>query len=277
MDVAPKRDWTEMTWQDFCGTDPSRWIAVLPIAAVEQHGPHLPLGTDAFIAEAYLGRVRPALPQGLAVSFLPMLTIATSEEHGAYPGTLTLAPETVMRVLTEIGMSLHRSGVRKLVIVSSHGGNVAAVAVAARELRIRPGLFTVTCSWSRFGYPDGLFSAEERLHGIHAGDIETSIMLAHRPDIVRVDRASHFPSAALGMETEFTWLRAERPAGFGWAIQDLHPSGAVGDASKASARKGEAALDFGARAFVELLIDVDRFDPARLEAGPLGWIQKAPI
>jgi creatinine amidohydrolase len=268
--MAPRRDWTEMTWEDFSGADPSRWIAVLPIAAVEQHGPHLPVGTDAFIAQAYLDRVRRALPQGLAVTFLPTLTIATSDEHRAFPGTLTLAPETVLRMLTEIGRSVHRSGVRKLVIVSSHGGNSAVIALAARELRVQPGLFTVASSWSRFGYPEGLFSPEERLHGIHAGDIETSIMLADRPETVRAGRTGHFPSATLKMETEFTWLRAERPAGFGWAIQDLNRSGAVGDASAGTARKGEAALEFGARAFVELLIDVERFDPGRLEPGPLG-------
>lgn len=268
--MAPKRDWMEMTWEDFSGADPSRWIAVLPIAAVEQHGPHLPLGTDALIAQAYLERVRPALPQELAATFLPMLTVATSDEHRAFPGTLSLAPETVIRMLTEIGRSVHRAGLRKLVIVSSHGGNSAVVALAARELRFRPGLFTVTCAWSRFGYPEGLFSAEERLHGIHAGDIETSIMLACRPDTVRPGRAAHFSSTTLEMETAFRWLRADRPAGFGWAIQDLNRSGAVGAASAGTARKGEAALDFGARAFVELLIDVDRFDPGRLEAGPLG-------
>jgi creatinine amidohydrolase len=268
--VLPKRDWMDMTWQDFSGAHPARWIAVLPVAAVEQHGPHLPLGTDAAIAEAYLARARAALPPDLPVSFLPMLAIATSGEHRAFPGTLTLAPETVIRTLTEIGASVHRAGVRKLVIVSSHGGNAAAVSLAGRELRFRPGLFTAACSWSRFGYPEGLFTAEERAHGIHAGDIETSIMLAHRPDMVRAEHAGRFPSAALVMEAEFTWLRAERPAGFGWAIQDLHRSGAVGDASAASAAKGEAALAFGAHAFVELLIDVDRFDPARLEPGPLG-------
>ena len=268
--MLPKRDWVAMTWQDLAAAQTARWIAVLPIAAVEQHGPHLPLGVDAFVAEAYLARAREALPAALPVTFLPMLTIGTSDEHRFFPGTLTLSAETVIRTLTEIGESVSRAGVRKLVIINSHGGNVAAIAIAARDLRVRLGLFVVASSWPRFGYPQGLFTAQERTHGVHAGDIETSIMLAHQPDAVRTEQIADFPSAALGMEQEFKWLGAERPSGFGWAVQDLHPTGAVGDASAASSPKGAAALAYGAQAFIELLGEVDRFDLTRLKGGPLG-------
>jgi creatinine amidohydrolase len=268
--VLPERDWVAMTWQDLAAAETARWIAVLPIAAVEQHGPHLPLGVDAFVAEAYLARAREALPAALPVTFLPMLTIGTSDEHRFFPGTLTLSAETVIRLLTEVAESVARAGVRKLVIVNSHGGNVPAIAIAARELRVRLGLLVVACSWSRFGYPPGLFTEEERTHGVHAGDIETSIMLAHRPDAVRTEQVGNFPSAALAMEQEFKWLGAERPSGFGWAVQDLHASGAVGDASAASGPKGAAALAYGAQAFIELLGEVDRFDLTRLKSGPLG-------
>jgi creatinine amidohydrolase len=268
--VLPKRDWVAMTWQDLAAAETARWIAVLPIAAVEQHGPHLPLGVDAFVAEAYLARARAGLPARLPATFLPMLSIGTSDEHRFFPGTLTLSAETVIRILTEIGESVFRAGVRKLVIVNSHGGNVPAIAIAARELRVRLGLLVVACSWARFGYPQGLFTAEERTHGVHAGDIETSIMLAHQPDAVRAAQIGNFPSAALDMEQEFKWLGAERPSGFGWAVQDLHPAGAVGDAAAASGPKGEAALAYGAQAFIELLGEVDRFDLTRLKGGPLG-------
>jgi creatinine amidohydrolase len=268
--VLPERDWVAMTWQDLAAAETARWIAVLPIAAVEQHGPHLPLGVDAFVAEAYLARAREALPAALPVTFLPMLTIGTSDEHRFFPGTLTLSAETVIRLLTEVAESVARAGVRKLVIVNSHGGNVPAIAIAARELRVRLGLLVVACSWSRFGYPPGLFTEEERTHGVHAGDIETSIMLAHRPDAVRTEQVGNFPSAALAMEQEFKWLGAERPSGFGWAVLDLHASGAVGDASAASGPKGAAALAYGAQAFIELLGEVDRFDLTRLKSGPLG-------
>jgi creatinine amidohydrolase len=268
--MLPKRDWLEMTWQDLAGADTARWIAVLPVAAVEQHGPHLPLGVDTFIAEAYLERVRAMLPGDLPVSFLPLQKFGQSDEHLSFPGTLTLTSATVIRAWSEIAESLNHAGVAKLVIVTSHGGNLQAIELIARELRARLGMLVVTCAWHRFGYPEGLFSAEERHHGIHAGAIETSLMLAARPETVRMERAANAVPASVAMEREFKWLHAYRPAGFGWMTQDLHPSGAVGDPTVASAEKGEAALAYGARAFVELLSEIDRFDLARLGKGPLG-------
>jgi creatinine amidohydrolase len=268
--MLPKRDWLEMTWQDLAGADTARWIAVLPVAAVEQHGPHLPLGVDTFVAEAYLERVRAMLPADLPVSFLPLQKFGQSDEHLSFPGTLTLTSATVIRAWSEIAESLNHAGVAKLVIVTSHGGNLQAIELIARELRARLGMLVVTCAWHRFGYPEGLFSAEERHHGIHAGAIETSLMLAARPETVRMERAANAVPASVAMEREFKWLRAYRPAGFGWMTQDLHPSGAVGDPTVASAEKGEAALAYGARAFVELLGEIDRFDLARLGKGPLG-------
>jgi creatinine amidohydrolase len=267
----PKRDWTEMTWQDIAGAGAAtaRWIAVLPLAAVEQHGPHLPLGVDSFIAEAYLGEVRKILPEALPVSFLPVQRIGVSVEHIAYPGTLTLSAATAIAAWTEIADSLARAGLRKLVLVTSHGGNVAAMELVARDLRARHAMLAVTVGWHRFGYPDDAFSREEKRHGIHAGDIETSLMLAARADTVRTDKAPKATPATVGMAQEFKWLGAYRPAGFAWLTQDLHPSGAVGDATLATTAKGEAALKRGAAAFVELLHEIDRFDLQRLQQGPL--------
>jgi creatinine amidohydrolase len=178
-DMMPKRDWLEMTWGDVASADTGRWIAVLPVAAVEQHGPHLPLGTDCFIAEAYFRRVMPLLPPDLPATFLPMQKIGQSDEHLAFPGTLSLSAATVIAAWTQIGESLHRCGVRKLVIVTSHGGNVAAVEIVARDLRVRLKMLAVTCAWHRFGYPAGTFERLEQRHGIHAGDVETSLMLSH--------------------------------------------------------------------------------------------------
>jgi creatinine amidohydrolase len=263
-----KRDWAEMTWEDFANADPS-WVAVLPLAAVEQHGPHLPLGTDAFIVEAYLARARKQLPDALNVTFLPPQPIGTSHEHRAFAGTLTLAPETLVRGLTEIGESVRRAGVRKLVFANGHGGNVAALDLVALDLRARLDMLAVPCSFARFGYPDGLFASEEIAHGIHGGDVETSIMLAARPDLVGMKQAKNFVPASATMARGFKRLRAGDPVGFGWMSQDLNPAGAIGDATLATAAKGEAALAHGARAFVELLDDVARFDLAKLANGPL--------
>src|SRR5262249_14200228 len=222
------------------------------------------------IVEAYVARARKLLPDALKATFLPLQAVGTSHEHRAFAGTLTLAPETVARVLADMGQSVHRAGIRKLVFANGHGGNVAALDMVALELRERLGMLAVPCSFSRFGYPDGLFAADEIAHGIHGGAVETSLMLAARPDLVRTDLAKDFVPASAAMAREFKWLRAGGPVGFGWMSQDLNPSGAIGDAILATAAKGEAALAHGARAFVELLEDVARFDLARLASGPLG-------
>jgi len=269
--TLPRRDWMEMTWQEIAGAGgaTARWIAVLPLAAVEQHGPHLPLGVDSYIAEAYLARAAKILPEDLPVTFLPVQRIGVSAEHLSYPGTLHMSPATAIAAWTELGESLARAGVRKLVLITSHGGNVAAMEIVARDLRTRLGMLAVTVGWHRFGYPEGAFSPEERKHGIHGGDIETSLMLAAQPGTVRVEKAPNATPATIAMAREFRWLSAYRPAGFAWMTQDLNLSGAVGDATLATAKKGEAAFEQGAKAFVELLREVDRFDLSRLREGPL--------
>ena len=261
--------WAEWTWQDFSSTDMAGHIAVLPVAAIEQHGPHLPVGVDTFIMEGYLRRVVERLPTDLPVLFLPVQTLGKSNEHIAFPGTLTLSAETVIRAWTEIGESVYRAGVRKLILVNSHGGNVTSLDIVARDLRVKLGMLVVSASWHRFGYPEGAFSAHERAHGIHAGEAETSLMRAFRPDLVRMGKAQDFVPASVAIEKEFTWLRVTQPIGFGWTAQDVSPAGAMGDAAAATLEKGEAAADHGATAFIELLRDVARFDLARLPKGPL--------
>ncbi|MBY0612462.1 MAG: creatininase family protein [Beijerinckiaceae bacterium] len=265
-----KRLWAENGWRDFAGEDAARHIAVLPVAAVEQHGPHLPLGTDAMIMEGYLARVMARLPDDLPAVFLPVQTIGQSREHLAFPGTLTLSTETTLAAWMEIAESVLRAGIRKLVIINSHGGNSSVIDLLSREIRVRHGALAVIASWSRFGYPAGLFSEAEIAHGIHGGDIETSLMLAFRPDLVQREAMGDFPSATIAMEREFSQLSATRPAGFGWMSQDLNASGAIGNAGLATREKGEAAAEHGAAAFVELLRDVERFGLERLVDGPEG-------
>jgi creatinine amidohydrolase len=268
--MLPTRFWAEMTWTDVRAADMARTIAVLPVAATEQHGPHLPLGVDTFIMAGYLERVVARLPEDLAVLFLPVQNCGCSIEHRDFPGTLSLSARTVLRAWTELCECVHRAGCRKLVLLNSHGGNVAILDTIAHDLRARLGLFVVMATWHRFGTPDGLFSAEEKAHGIHAGDIETSLMLSFRPELVRAARAENFPSRAAEMERDFTWLRAGRPTGFGWMTQDLSPTGAMGNAAAATPEKGETCADYGATAFIELLQDIDAFDLTKLEAPPQG-------
>src|SRR5882672_8710170 len=229
-DVA---EWLNRTTEEFV---PDR-IAVLPVAAVEQHGPHLPVGVDTYIAKAYLARVRALLPKDTPALFLPVQTVGASDEHRAFRGTLTLSPQTALAALIHIGESVCRAGIRKLIVINSHGGNIALIDLAARQLRVRHALLAVHTSWGRFGYPEGVFTAAELTHGIHGGDIETSIMLAAYPDLVRREKIADFKPSTTTMERDFAWLRADVPVGFGWMTQDLHASGAVGDASLASPEK----------------------------------------
>jgi creatinine amidohydrolase len=184
-----------MTWQDFREGDPAGWIAVLPVAAVEQHGPHLPLGVDGHIAELYVAKARELMSASLPVTFLPLQWIGKSDEHLEFPGTLSLSTEAVLRAWTELGESVHRAGVKKLVLVSAHGGNNSILDLIVRDLRVRLKMLAVATSWHRFGYPPNLFTDVERIHGIHAGDIETSLMLAGRADLVRRDKAENFVPA----------------------------------------------------------------------------------
>jgi creatinine amidohydrolase len=264
----PPRDWTDIHWPDVSGDGPARWIAVLPLAATEQHGPHLPVGTDVMIAQAYLARVRELLSDAIPATFLPLQPVGISTEHVGYPGTLTLPTDVALKTWMALGESVARAGVKKLVMVTSHGGNSAAMTLVAQDLRAQHGMLAVTTGWSRFGAPEGSFSAEELRHGIHGGAVETSIMLARYPQHVSKDKIADFRPASMAMEKEYRWLSAHRPAPFAWQTQDLHPSGAAGDARAASAEKGERLLEHGARAFCELLTDVDNFDVKRLSGGP---------
>ena len=266
--LLPPRDWAEIDWPSISSADAARWIAVLPLAATEQHGPHLPLETDVMIGEAYLARVRERLPPGVPATFLPVQPVGISTEHIHYPGTLTLPTEVALKTWMGLGENVARAGIMKLVMVTSHGGNSAAMSLVAQDLRAHHGLLAVTTSWSRFGTPEGLFSSEELRHGIHGGAVETSIMLARYPQHVRNDAIADFRPRSIAMEKQYRWLSAHRPVPFAWQAQDLHPSGAAGDATLASAQKGERLLDHGAQAFCELLADVDQFDPATLSNAP---------
>jgi creatinine amidohydrolase len=266
--TLPPRDWTDIRWPDMAGADRARWIAVLPLAATEQHGPHLPLETDVLIGEAYLARVRQQLSADIPATFLPIERIGISSEHTDFPGTLTLPPEAALRKWTALGESVAKTGLRKLVIVTSHGGNSAAMSLVAQELRAQRRMLVVTTSWGRLSAPETLFPPEEIEHGIHGGAIETSIMLARYGDQVRREAIANFRPSTFELKKQFRWLSAQRPAPFAWQAQDLHPSGAMGDATLASAEKGERLIDQGANAFCELLAEVDRFDLQRLASRP---------
>src|SRR6266478_5388485 len=195
--IVPPRDWSDIHWADISRAEAARWIAVLPLAATEQHGPHLPLETDVLIGEAYLARVRELLPAALPVTFLPLQPVGISTEHIDYPGTLTLPTDVALQSWMALGESVARAGVRKLVMVTSHGGNSAAMTLVAQDLRARHGLLAVTTAWSRLSAAERLFAAEELHHGIHGGAVETSIMLARYRQQVRLEKIADFRPASI--------------------------------------------------------------------------------
>lgn len=262
--MLPRPLWQDMTTLDFQAPGRENWIAVLPVAAIEQHGPHLPVATDTVIAQGQVDRTLELLPQELPATFLPVQAVGKSDEHLSFPGTLTLTWDTVTRCWLEIGDSVARAGIRKMVLINAHGGNVPILDIVARELRVRHGMFVTATNWLRFGQPDRLYPAEEFAYGIHGGDIETSLMLHLRPDLVRMDLARDFPSEQQRYLEEFTHLRGHGKAQYGWMSEDLNPAGALGNAARATAEKGRRSLDHAARGFIDLLQDINAFDLARL-------------
>ncbi len=250
--------WEDLATTDFDSVDPETVIALLPVGATEQHGPHLPLATDTEINRGIVERALAQVPDDLTLLVLPTLPVGDSEEHGDFPGTLSLPAELLIGLWTEIGASVARAGLRKLVIFNSHGGQTQVVDIVAQRLRMDFGMMAVRATYFRFGTPDGIFGAEELAHGIHGGAVETSMMLELRPELVRKEAAANFRPLSLDMEDDYEILRPEGPAGFAWASQDLHPSGAAGDASQADPEKGRQLLDHAAGRLVAVLRDLRR-------------------
>ncbi len=257
-----KADWIEFCAPEFRSIDALRTVAVLPTAAVEQHGPHLPVGTDAMIARGMLSEVRARLPGDMDVRILPVQSVGKSNEHQWAAGTLTLTAETALRAWTEIGLSVARAGVKKMAVVNSHGGNLDLVSILARELRVQAGMFVVKCQWNSFGHPEGLFSDRERAIGIHGGDVETSLMLHFCPQCVAMDEARDFRSTA-----ETDTIPPTGQISYGWIARDLGPDGVAGNAAAATAEKGSATAEHQVLGFIDLLRSIeatplDRFAPA---------------
>jgi creatinine amidohydrolase len=251
-----------MTTREFSGGGSEAWIAVLPIAAIEQHGPHLPVGVDALIAEAMVKRCAEALPDDVPATFLPVQQVCKSNEHIAFPGTLTLDWETAVKAWLAIGHSVARAGIRKMVIVTSHGGNVPPMEIVARELRQTHAMAVATTAWGRLAgervhsYPDG------PMVDIHGGLSETSMMLALHPELVHMELAEDFGSAQTALRqgsAKLGFHMAE--ANLGWLSQDLNAKGTVGDASSATAELGAADIEAQVEGFVALMRDMMRIAP----------------
>jgi creatinine amidohydrolase len=245
-------------------TPQSATIAILPLGAHEQHGPHLPFETDALIAGAVAERVARAAPANISVEMLPVEPIGYSIEHMDSAGTRTLAFDEAVNRWTSIAGACAERGIRRLMLLNAHGGNSPLLTIVATEARVRFNMLAVATSWTRFGVPDGTIPPADKAYDIHAGDIETSVMLALRPDLVRQEAIRDFPSRQRDFVERFTYLRAYGPHAFGWKMSDLNPDGAAGKASRASAAKGEALLAHAVTGLCELLSDMAQFEPDQL-------------
>jgi creatinine amidohydrolase len=259
-----KLHWFDLTSRDFQKLDSEKTVVVLPIAATEQHGPHLSVGTDSIIAQGMCDTVMKKLPAHLDALFMPVQTVGKSNEHLRDPGTVTLTAQTLISAWTEIGESVARAGLRKLVIVNSHGGNVEVQGIVARELRVRCQMLVAQTAWRRLGVPQGLFSEIENNFGIHGGDFETSVMLHFAPNRVDMSKAVDFVPNSIRYAKEYKQLRVTGFTSMAWIAEDNHPEGVAGEAHLATAEKGRQAVEFQTDRFIELLEDVAKFPLSNL-------------
>lgn len=245
-----------MTSADLAAVDPERSVALLPLGAVEQHGPHLPLATDALIAAGIAAAALPRVPPAVQVLVLPAVPLGHSPEHEGFAGTLSVRLETLLALWSDVARGVRAAGVRKLVILNAHGGQSALVHLAAVRWRAELGLLAVRANYFAFGAPAGLFDERELENGLHGGEVETSLMLHLHPGLVRRDRVRDFGGLPGRLADANRQLGVEKPVGFGWLAEDLGPDGVCGNAAGADAVRGARHLDFLAGRLAELLAEV---------------------
>jgi creatinine amidohydrolase len=271
----PSHFWSDLTTRHFAQLAASNTIAqavaVLPVAATEQHGPHLPVSVDATLVDGVVNASLPHLPADLPILFLPTQHIGKSNEHIRFPGTLTLSAQTIISLWMDIGSSVARSGIKKLVLLNSHGGQASIMDIVARDLRTEHDLIVYSANWYNLPLGDavmGLFPAEEHRFGIHAGDIETSMMLALREQFVDMEQAKNFHSTSADRAAKYPVLGNGTSAKLGWQMQDYNAMGAAGNAAAATAAKGHALVNAAGLQLANLLKEVSDLPLSTLKTTP---------
>jgi creatinine amidohydrolase len=259
----PSRFWADLSTRHFAQLAASnaidRAVAVLPVAATEQHGPHLPVSVDTALVDGVVQAALPHLAADLPVLFLPTQTVGKSNEHERFPGTLSLSSHTLLSVWLELGACVARAGFKKLLLLNSHGGQVGAMDMVARDLRGAHDMIVYHANWYNLPLGDavlGQFPPEEHRFGIHAGDIETSMMLALQPQRVDMAQAHNFHSSSQDRAATYPILGNGTSAKLGWQMQDYNAQGAAGNAAAATAAKGQALLDAAGLQLAQLLHEI---------------------
>lgn len=261
-DAYPR--WQDQTPQRLSALASAGAVAIWPLAAIEQHGEHLPLSTDLDIAlgltASALGQLRPGVP----VCVLPPLAVGMSLEHTHFTGTLSLSPATALAVMTETGERVARAGFRRLVLLNAHGGNRAVIDLAALALRESQGMLVVRANYFMMAPPPDALPAGELRHGLHGGALETAMMLHLAPQAVRIDRLPQARSLGEQMALQGGVLGPEAEAGFAWMAEDLHPGGTTGDARLADAALGKRLVQHYGAKLARVIEESFDFDLTRL-------------
>lgn len=240
-------------------------VVVLPIAATEQHGPHLPFTTDVDIGYGLLNEAFKVLQTDYPVWSLPMQTVGVSLEHARFDGTKTVGADEMVETIYQLGSKVAQTGVRRLVISNSHGGNHAAVDTAALRLRLEQNLLVVKAHYYEFPIPlDIKLPAHEWLHGIHGGAVETALMMHLCPTAVRLEHLQSFTSFGERLEEEGFVIGPTGPTAFAWLSGDLNRNGAIGNATLANAELGRQLTDYYGHFLATVIRDAHRFPISQL-------------
>ncbi|MFY0990014.1 creatininase family protein [Halomonas sp. C05BenzN] len=258
-------------WQDLTSREmeflQSNTVAVMVLGAIEQHGAHLPLSTDLDIGQGLLEAALTHLPDRFPLVILPPMALGASDEHLSFPGTLSLSPDLAISTLEAYGEAVARAGLKRLVLVNSHGGNKAVMDLAALRLRRRDGLMVVKVNTMRMPppgtLPAGGLPADELRHGLHGGAIETAMMRHLAPDKVRLDQLDHPRSRGQAMAEQGLLLGPEGEAAFAWLAEDLNPGGVVGNAHLGTPELGERLVAHYAKRIARILRETQAMDTGR--------------